>query len=84
MHISGPIERIYTHNEMSYVFSVGLITPLDTSLPNVFSFIFKFSLIFMNMQTRLELFSTKKQMSPCFRNKKNHKIAFSYVTRGII
>ena len=33
---------------------------------------------------KLELFSTKKQMSPPFRNKKNHEIAFSYVTRGII
>ena len=29
-------------------------------------------------------FSTKKQMSPPSRNKKNHKIAFSYVTRGIM
>ena len=51
LHLSGPIEQIYTHNEMSNVFNVGLITPLDTSLPNVFfSFIFKFSLIFINMQ----------------------------------
>ena len=31
LHISGPIEQIETHNEISYVFSVGLITPLDTS-----------------------------------------------------
>ena len=36
LHLSGPIEQIYTHNEMSYVFNVGLITPLDTSLTNVF------------------------------------------------
>ena len=35
MHLTGPIEQIYTHNEMSYVFNLGLITPLDTSLPNV-------------------------------------------------
>ena len=38
---------------MSYVLNVGLITPLDTSLPNAFSFIFKFSLInIMNMLMR--------------------------------
>ena len=29
MHLSGPIEQIYTHNEMSYVFNLWLITPLD-------------------------------------------------------
>ena len=40
------------HNEMSYVFNLGQITPLDTSLPNVFSLLFKISLIFMNMQMR--------------------------------
>ena len=36
LYLSGPIEQIYTHNEMSYVFNVGVITPLDNSLPNVF------------------------------------------------
>ena len=50
--LSGPIERIYTQNKMSYIFNVGLITPFNTSLPNVFSLIFKFSLIFINMQMR--------------------------------
>ena len=30
LHLSGPIEQIYTHNEMSYVFNLGLITPLHT------------------------------------------------------
>ena len=30
LHLSGPIEQIYTHNEMSYVFNLGLITPLPT------------------------------------------------------
>ena len=29
-HLSGPIEQIYTHDEMSYVFNLGLITPLHT------------------------------------------------------
>ena len=33
---------------------------------------------------QLELFFYEKQMSPPFRNQNNHKIAFSYVTRGII
>ena len=32
LHLSGPIEQIYTHNEMSYVFSLGLITPLHTTV----------------------------------------------------
>ena len=35
---------------MSYVFKLGLITPLGTSLPNGFPLILKFSLMFMNMQ----------------------------------
>ena len=35
-------------------------------------------------QIKQELFFYEKQMSPPFRNKKNHKIAFSYITRGII
>ena len=30
LHLSGPIEQIYIHNEMSYVFNLGLITPLHT------------------------------------------------------
>ena len=37
---------------MFYVFDLGLITLLNTSLPNGFSLIFKFSLIFMNMQMK--------------------------------
>ena len=36
LHLCGPIERIDATNEMSYVFNVGLIAPLDTSLSNVF------------------------------------------------
>ena len=40
LDLSGPIEQIYTHNEMSYLFNLGLITPLDTSLPNGLSLIF--------------------------------------------
>ena len=28
LHLSDPIEQIYTHNEMSFVFNAGLITPL--------------------------------------------------------
>ena len=35
LHLSGPLEQIYTHNKMSIVFNEGLISPLDTSLPNV-------------------------------------------------
>ena len=45
LHLSGPIGQIYAHNEMSYVFNLGLITLLHTIV-----FIFKISLIFMNMQ----------------------------------
>ena len=36
LHLSGPIEQISSHNEMFYVFNVGLITPFDTSLSNGF------------------------------------------------
>ena len=36
MHFSGPIEQIFSCDEMSYVFNLGLITPLDTSLANSF------------------------------------------------
>ena len=28
LHLSGPIEPIYTHNEMSYVFNLSLMYPL--------------------------------------------------------
>ena len=52
LHLSGPIEQIYTHNEMFFEFNLGLITPLDTSLPKGFSPIFKISFIFMYMQIR--------------------------------
>ena len=27
LHLLGPIEQIYTHNEMSNVFNLGLVTP---------------------------------------------------------
>ena len=30
LDLSGPIEQIFTHNEMSYGFNLGLITPLHT------------------------------------------------------
>ena len=30
LHLSGPNEQIYTHIEMSYVFNLGLISPLHT------------------------------------------------------
>ena len=30
LHLGGPIGQIYAHNEMSYVFNLGLITPLHT------------------------------------------------------
>ena len=30
LHLSGPIGQIYAHNEMSYVFNLGLITQLHT------------------------------------------------------
>ena len=30
LHLSGPIGQIYAHNKMSYVFNLGLITPLHT------------------------------------------------------
>ena len=34
LHLSGPIEQIYIHNQMSYTFNIGLIIPFDTSLSN--------------------------------------------------
>ena len=52
LHLSSPIEQIYSHDKMCYVFNLGLTTPLDDSLPNDFSNIFKISLIFMNIQLR--------------------------------
>ena len=30
LHLSGPIVQMYAHNKMSYVFNLGLITPLHT------------------------------------------------------
>ena len=36
----------------SYEFNAGIINPLSSSLSNGFVLIFKFSLIFMNMQMR--------------------------------
>ena len=41
LHLSCPIEQIYTHNEMSYVFNLGLITPLHTIVYPCFYLIFK-------------------------------------------
>ena len=47
LHLSGPIGQIYTYNEMSYVFNLGLITPLHaTFYPWIFSIIF---LYFINI-----------------------------------
>ena len=37
-----------------------------------------------HLQERKRIAFLQKQISPPFRNKENHKIAFSYVTRGII
>ena len=39
-HLSGPIGQIYAHNEMSYVFNLGLITPLNTIVYPCFFFLF--------------------------------------------
>ena len=37
LHLSGPNEQIYTHNNMSFVFKLGLINPLAYySLPMFF------------------------------------------------
>ena len=52
LHLSGPIEQINSQKKMSYVFNVDLITSWDASSSDGFSLIFKFSLIFMNMQMR--------------------------------
>ena len=52
LHLSGPSEQIYTHNKMSYMFILGLMTPLHTIVYPCFSLIFKISLIFMNMQMK--------------------------------
>ena len=52
MHLSSPIDQIHTRNKMPYVFNVVLTFPCDTSSSNGFVLIFKFSLIFINMQMR--------------------------------
>ena len=52
LHLSGPIGQSYAHNEMSYVFNLGLITPLHTIVYSCFFPYFTISLIFMNMQMR--------------------------------
>ena len=36
LHLSGPIEQLYTHNKMSFELNLVSFTPLNTSLPNVF------------------------------------------------
>ena len=41
MHLSGRIEQIYSHNEMSNEFSVVLITPIGYYITQFFSFIFE-------------------------------------------
>ena len=74
-HLSCPIEQMYNLNEMPYVFNVGLITPLNTSLPkqpeiSLFMFLFiilphflRFSLIFINMQIRtIYIFDIEKKV----------------------
>ena len=56
LNLSGPIGQIYTHNKMSDVFNLGLITPVAYySLPMLFLNHFKISLIFMNMQISFNL-----------------------------
>ena len=50
LHLSGPIGQIYAHNEMSYVFNLGMITLFHTIVYPCFSLIFTISLIFMNTQ----------------------------------
>ena len=52
LRLSGATERIYINKKMSEVLNVGLITPWDTSLSNVFFFILKYTLMLMNMQMR--------------------------------
>ena len=41
LHLSGPNEQIYTH-EMSYVFNLGLITPLHTIVNPYFTSFLRF------------------------------------------
>ena len=59
----------------------------DTSFKVFIPKIYLSSFVLVMQQTgtilKLELFSTKKQMTPPYRNKKS-QIAFSYVARGII
>ena len=59
--------KINIHKKMSSVFNVGLITSWDTSSSYGFPLIFKFSLIFMNMQTRYFSYRTtgRKYFSNC-------------------
>ena len=53
LHLGGRIGQIYAHNDMSYVFNLGLITLKHTIVyPWFLVLIFKISLIFMNMQMR--------------------------------
>ena len=42
LHSGRPIEQIFTHNTMLYVFNLGLITPLNTSLPIFFPHFYVF------------------------------------------
>ena len=67
LHLSGPIEQIYTNNKMSYVFNLGLITLLHTAVYPWVALIFKISLIFMNMQMKKNSYRTTgwKTLSNC-------------------
>ena len=43
LHLSGPIGQIYTHNEMSFVFNLGMITQLHTIVyPSFFPSLLRF------------------------------------------
>ena len=52
LHLSGRIEQIGVHKKLSKLFHVGKLSPGVLVYSMVFSLIFKFSLIFMNMQMR--------------------------------
>ena len=65
--LSGLIEPFGINKKCSQGFNVGLISSLCTSLSNGFALIFKFSLIFMNMQMRSFSYRTIrwKDLSNC-------------------
>ena len=43
LHLSDPIEQIYTHNEMAYVFNVGRITTGILIYPMAFHLFLNFN-----------------------------------------